>query len=250
MIDANKLNILKLPSTASKIFIYNKKAYFLPDKALRQGNILYLIYMSNINRALNNLVITKSDIDRTLENMLEYVFKDRRYLNKVYPYINIIPRDVFVRNYDIYISNDNIDIKPSNDKGNFNINRFTTCNIYVLKNEGYQNILDTNITAKIILGEVELPEVVLTRTNQTQVVYKAYKIIQYADLPMQLFNPALAYDILNYRKFIDELYKYFIPMTIMGKLPILLIIIIVVVMVLVLSNTDLGSIFGIGSGSK
>jgi hypothetical protein len=70
--------------------------------------------------------------------------------------------------------------------------------------------------------------------------------VQYIESDIQLLNPALVYDILTYRKFLQELPKYFIGFSI-GALPLVLIIVAVLIATLIFMNVDFSSILPFGS---
>jgi hypothetical protein len=79
MLDADKLKVLRLKNTTSKVFVYKNKAYFLPRQALKsEGNALYLLYMSNLSRALGNLTITLEEYQSSLDDTMEYLLGRQR----------------------------------------------------------------------------------------------------------------------------------------------------------------------------
>jgi hypothetical protein len=273
MIDADRLKVLKLHSTTSKVFIYNKKAYFLPKQALRsEGNALYLLYMSNLSRALGNLTITMDDYQSSLDDTLEYLLSEEKRINKVSSVRQFFPRDVLKRNYNLYIYNDKIVIRhdlTQGRKGHFKVTRFVRANIYVAESflaseskEGKEeentremkDIVESKIVARLVtenmVEEIPLANIAIPdRSGRLQQAMKAkgfYKIVQYIESDIQLLNPALVYDILTYRKFLRELPKYFIGFSI-GALPLVLIIVAVLIAVLIFMNVDFSSILPFGS---
>jgi hypothetical protein len=277
MIDADRLKVLKLHSTTSKVFIYNKKAYFLPKQALRsEGNALYLLYMSNLSRALGNLTITMDDYQSSLDDTLEYLLSEEKRINKVSSVRQFFPRDVLKRNYNLYIYNDKIVIRhdlTQGRKGHFKVTRFVRCNIYVAESflaseskEGEEenmitrsskemkDIVESKIVARLVtenmVEEIPLANIAVPdssgRLRQAMKAKGFYKIVQYIESDIQLLNPALVYDILTYRKFLQELPKYFIGFSI-GALPLVLIIVAVLIAVLIFMNVDFSSILPFGS---
>jgi hypothetical protein len=266
MLDADRLKVLKLKSTTSKVFIYNKKAYFLPKQALRsEGNALYLLYMSNLSRALGNLTITMDDYQSSLDDTLEYLLSEEKRVNKVSSVRQFFPRDLLKRNYNLYIENDKIVIRhdlTQGRKGHFKVTRFVRANIYVAESflsseskEGEEendremkDIVESKIVARLItenmVEEIPLANIAIPdrsgRLQQQAVRSKGfYRIVQ-------LLNPALVYDILSYRKFLQELPKYFIGFSI-GALPLVLIIVAVLIATLIFMNVDFSSILPFGS---
>jgi len=269
MLDADRLKVLRLKSTTSKVFIYNKKAYFLPKQALRsEGNALYLLYMSNLSRALGNLTITMDDYQSSLDDALEYLLSEEKRINRVSSVRQFYPRDVLKRNYNIYIENDRIVIRhdlTQGRKGHFKVTRFVRCNIYVAESflaseskedisKEMKDIVESKIVARLVtenmVEEIPLANIAIPdRSGRLQQAVKAkgfYKIVQYIESDMQLLNPALVYDILTYRKFLQELPKYFVGFSI-GALPLILIIVAVLIAVLIFMNVDFSSILPFGS---
>jgi hypothetical protein len=277
MLDADRLKVLKLKSTTSKVFIYNKKAYFLPKQALRsEGNALYLLYMSNLSRALGNLTITMDDYQSSLDDTLEYLLSEEKRINKVSSVRQFYPRDLLKRNYNLYIENDKIVIRhdlTQGRKGHFKVTRFVRANIYVAESflsseskEGKEedmitsskemkDIVESKIVARLItenmVEEIPLANIAIPdrsgRLQQQAVRSKGfYRIVQYIESDMQLLNPALVYDILSYRKFLQELPKYFIGFSI-GALPLILIIVAVLIATLIFMNVDFSGLLPFGS---
>jgi hypothetical protein len=275
MLDADRLKVLRLKSTTSKVFIYNKKAYFLPKQALRsEGNALYLLYMSNLSRALGNLTITMDDYQSSLDDTLEYLLSEEKRVNRVGGVRQFFPKDVLKRNYNIYIENDKVVIRhdlTQGRKGHFKITRFVRCNIYVAESflssseskegdEEYigkemRDIVESKIVARLVtenmveeipLANITIPDRSGGRLQQTMKAKGFYKIVQYIESDMQLLNPALVYDILSYRRFLQELPKYFIGFSI-GALPLVLIIVAVLIATLIFMNVDFSEVFPFGS---
>ncbi|MEM4317869.1 MAG: hypothetical protein QXQ68_07405 [Candidatus Nitrosocaldaceae archaeon] len=250
MLDANKLHILKLKETYSRLFVWNKKTYFLPKETLRYGNSTILVYLSNINVAVNMLRINKEDIEMMIKTLVNYVYSYRAYINKISKQRVFYPRDILKRNYHIFVDMDNktIDIQHTNEKGAYKVTRFVTADIFFVKGENTIKIDDANVTPTLVLGELEVPllaqsivyegkqkqqKSLLAVTTATAAKKSTLaKIYSYIDYGMNITNPYLAYDILRNRKIILNLYKYFVGSFSSKILPLTLILLVIILLVL------------------
>ena len=244
MIDSNRLHILRLKESYSKVFIWNKKAYFLPRQSFAYNNNIIMLYNSSMSIAIGTLTITKEDIEQVLKELVNYTYSTQAYYNKISKFYQIYPRDVRTRVYDLVIdiSNNTIKIEKSRSKmkGSYSITRFVSCNIYIKKmqeiEEEEDNITEeyseNKLIPKFVIGKIEIP-VISFQENQQLMQKKLVNILKHVDYGISITNPYLTYDILKYRKIINNLHKYFIgSLTTNKMLPILFIIIAIVLAVI------------------
>lgn len=241
MLDANKLHILKLKETYSKLFVWHNKAYFLPKETLRYGNSTVLVYLSNINVAVNMLKISKEDVEMMVKTLVNYVYSYKSYTNKISKNFPIWPRDVLKRNYQIFVNMDEgtIEIYHSAVKGSYKVSRFVSADVFFVKNENVTKLDETNMSPSLVLGELEIPLITSTSIGieGKSVLAKLYKtklakVYSYIDYGMSITNPYLTYDILKSRRVVINLYKYFVGNFTNRVLPLVLILMIIILLVL------------------
>ena len=250
MIDANRLHILRLKESSSKLFVWNKKAYFLPDNVYSYNNNAIIFYTSNMSISINSLVITKEDIESMIKELVNYTYSLGQYYNKVSIFRRFYPRDILKRRYVLIIDKDENTLKiqesTSTGKGAYSITRFISCDILVKKSERYEKYTDE--PARLIISDIEIPVVTeipvadegsSSRKRMLQVARSAKaKNISYG---LNIINPHLTYDIMRYRKVMTRLHTYFIGTTAGRMLPWLLIILAVILAIIFIPSLTGGS---------
>lgn len=244
MIDANRLHILRLKETYTKIFVWRKKTYFIPNTAFKFNRATVLLYVSNISVALSALRISKDDLEMMVKVLLNYVYSHEAYVNRVSRAFKIFPRDVLIRNYVININTKenvlSIIPSPTIKKGAYNVTRFITCDIYVTTEENeVAKLTESSLKPSLVIGEIEVPLLTTPSTSKRDTAAAAAmmygrvaRIFSHIDFGMNVTNPYLAYDIMKYRKIINNLHKFFLGILSSKMLPIILIMFIIIILVL------------------